>query len=122
MGKRRYVAVAALAAVALLLTGCQEQFQDLDTQFYSDPGEIRQQYPVLVTNPESVTIYRNADGFPNVAIVCVDGVPFSATSSTHQGGLRQVLDIGGVDVARLCPGPMPDRGDQPIGGPDAGER
>lgn len=101
--KTRIALVAGMALAGLVLAGCQQQFQDLDTQFYADPGELRQEYPVLVTNPDSLTIYRNADGFPNVAIVCIKGVPFSATSVNHKGGLRQVLDVeGGVQVAELC--------------------
>lgn len=111
----RAVAIATLATVLL---GCQAQFQDLDTEFYSDPREIRQEFPVLVTNPDSLTIYRNADGFPNVALICIRGVPFTATSSTHQGGLRQVLDIDGRQgVADLCEDQGIDADDVPVGSP-----
>lgn len=100
---KRRLNLIVLLVLVLGLVGCQEQFQDLDTNFYGDPGELRTEFPVLVTNPDSLTIYRNADGFPNVAIICINGVPFSATSSNHQGGLRQVLDIeGGVQVSVLC--------------------
>ncbi len=110
--------VVALAALTAFLLGCQAQFQDLDTEFYSDPREIRQEFPVLVTNPDSLTIYRNADGFPNVALICIRGVPFTATSATHQGGLRQVLDIEGRQgVADLCENQGIDDDDVPIGNP-----
>lgn len=116
------LAVLLLVAAAIALTGCQEQFQDLDTQFYADPGEIRQEYPVKVTNPDSLTIYRNADGFPNLALICVNGVPFTATSSTHQGGLRQVLEVGGLDVTVLCSqAPTVDEGDVPMSEGEAQE-
>lgn len=113
----RKLRLILIVLVTLALVGCQEQFQDLDTRFYSDPSEIRQEYPVLVTNPDSVTIYRNADGFPNAVILCIKGVPFSATSSQHQGGLRQVLALegSGIDVTALCSdAPEIDEDDEPV--------
>lgn len=106
---RTRLLTVAFAVLAVLAAGCQEQFQDLDTEFYADPREHRQEYPVRIANPDSLTIYRNADGFPNVEIVCVQGVPFSTTSANHAGGLRQV-----VDADHLCADASSTEGLEPV--------
>ncbi|GAA0559384.1 hypothetical protein A8924_5218 [Saccharopolyspora erythraea NRRL 2338] len=69
--------VAVLATVlALGLTGCSDQLGDRGGKEGSPPD--------LIGDVDYVEVYRNADGFPNVARVCVQGLAF-ATSSSGRG-------------------------------------
>ena len=68
---------AFLAAVLVLgLAGCSSQL--------GDRGGKEGAPPDFVSDVDYVEVYRNADGFPNLARVCVQGLAF-ATSSSGRG-------------------------------------
>lgn len=74
----RYVAGTAL--VILLLTGCSKQLGDRG----GDEGAA----PDRIADVDYVEVFRNADNFPNVARICVEGLAFASTSSSDPGLLR----------------------------------
>lgn len=69
--KKTLIAVAALVA----LTGCANQ-------------TIRDLEDVPVEEPDSARIIVNVDQYPNIAIMCVDGVAFVTTTRELDGILR----------------------------------
>lgn len=73
-------AAAAAAAVAalLLLSGCSDQLGDRESGAGKNADRIG--------DVGRVEVYRDADNFPNVARICVDGLGFSSTSSGWRGG------------------------------------
>ena len=68
--------MAGLALAALALTGCSAQLGDRGGQEGAPPD--------LIGDVDWVVVYRNVDGFPNVALTCVKGIAF-ATPSTGRG-------------------------------------
>ena len=54
-----WAVAASIVALALIVGGCSQQFTDLKG--------------VEAENPDSVRIFRNVDGFPNINIVCISG-------------------------------------------------
>ncbi|GLX96588.1 MULTISPECIES: hypothetical protein [Herbidospora] len=63
--------------VALLLTGCSEQLGDRGGEAGAPPDKI--------SDVDYIEVFRNADNFPNVARICVEGVAFASTSSGARG-------------------------------------
>jgi hypothetical protein len=57
---------------ALLLIGCTEELGDRESDAGRKADAIEDVY--------SVTVYRNIDRFPNVAMFCLEGLGFAATS------------------------------------------
>ena len=55
--------------VGLVLTACSPKFQDLTAVENAGDSEIT----AIVMDPDSVTIYRNIDEFPNIGVMCVSG-------------------------------------------------
>lgn len=77
----------AATGAALVLAGCSDQLGDRGGQEGSPPDKI--------LDVDYVEVFRNADGFPNVSRVCVDGIAF-ATSSTGRGE-----SSGGASIIRV---------------------
>jgi len=78
MARRTIWAAAPLTAL-LLLTGCSESPQ------LGDRGG-KENAPVdKISDVDYVEVFRNADNFPNVARICVEGLAFAATSSGRRG-------------------------------------
>ncbi|WP_218010754.1 hypothetical protein [Herbidospora mongoliensis] len=69
-------AAGALIA-ALLLTGCSDQLGDRGGNENAPPDKIG--------DVDYVEIFRNADNFPNVARICIEGLAFASTSSGSRG-------------------------------------
>lgn len=71
MIKKRIALLAVLAMV--VLAGCSDQLGDRGGKDGSPPDHIG--------DVDYIEVYRNADNFPNVARVCVQGLGFATTSS-----------------------------------------
>ncbi|MEU8200384.1 hypothetical protein [Streptosporangium sp. NPDC049046] len=63
---------------ALLLTGCS-------SDQLGDRGGKENAAPDKVGDVDYVEVFRNADNFPNVARICVEGLAFASTSSGARG-------------------------------------
>ncbi|MDZ4864801.1 MAG: hypothetical protein SGJ01_15325, partial [Gemmatimonadota bacterium] len=65
------LAAALLAATTVLtLTGCSEQLGD---------RPLTDDIPIVEL--DSIKVYRNIDGFPNITRACADGIAFAVTST-----------------------------------------
>jgi aspartokinase-like uncharacterized kinase len=89
--RRRLVAGAIAAVLAVGCTG--EQLQDI-SQDQARTEEPADAIEAVITNPDSVTVFRNLDRFPNIARVCIDGIAFYVTShtDTRAAALESVPD------------------------------
>jgi hypothetical protein len=76
----RRVALGVAVAAALVLTGCSAQLGDRGGQEGAPPDKIG--------DVDYVEVFRNADQFPNIARVCVEGIAFATTSSGGPGLAR----------------------------------
>lgn len=82
-------------AVLVLATACtQQQFQDVETKW--EVPQADETLEVLAVNPDSVTVIRNIDQHPNVAIVCYEGVAIV----THT---REAVPLRVPEFDRTCP-------------------
>ena len=90
---RVMVTVAALVLAAVACT--QQQFQDVETRW--EVPQADETLEVQAVNPDSVTVIRNIDEHPNLAIVCYDGVAFV----THT---RQAPPLRVTEFDAGCPG------------------
>ncbi|MFI5931838.1 hypothetical protein [Actinoplanes sp. NPDC051494] len=90
---RRGLALMAAVVLGLALTGCSDQLGDRGGDEGSKPDKI--------SDVDYIEVYRNADKFPNVALICIEGIAFASTSS------------GGPSLVRMpewdkkCPGATP---------------
>ena len=75
----------AIAAVAIAVTACSPQFEDLEG--------------IVPQDPDSVTLLRNIDGFANINIVCLNGDAFVLRSAKYDD--LQILHIPASEN-RLC--------------------
>ena len=88
-----------LAALALAAAACtQQQFQDVETRWETPQAD--ETLEVVAVNPDSVTVIRNIDQHPNLAIVCYDGVAFV----THT---REAPPLRVPEYDASCPGAAP---------------
>lgn len=84
--------VVAVLLLVVVLAGCtQQQFQDVETRFEFPRAD--EALTVEVFNPDSVTVFRNIDGHPNLALVCIDGVAFVTQSSTYMIPTLRVVEL-----------------------------
>lgn len=85
MRKSAMVAVGAILAVVVLggASGCDSVTDDRTTG----------KQPDSMSDTTNVTVYRNADGVPNVAVFCADGLAFAATLSTDGTRSPQLLRL-----------------------------
>lgn len=67
-GRRAAVATATLAIAVGGLTACSTNDTVMDFE------------EAAVVNPDSVTLYNNIDGHPNLARICIDGIAFITTT------------------------------------------
>lgn len=83
MTKKTMMAALAAGVLALGLAGCGSQPSDdrpnADADAYKDATKV--------------TIWRNADGVPNVAIFCADGLRFAATLSSDGAKQPQLVRV-----------------------------
>jgi hypothetical protein len=92
---RNRLAAVALA-LAALATGCtQEQLQDVETRWEFAGAD--DDLTAVVTNPDSITVLRNIDLHPNLAIVCYEGAAFI----THT---REAAPFPDPRLDHTCPG------------------
>jgi hypothetical protein len=85
----RKAAIGGGLAALLGLAGCASQLGDRGGQEGARPDNV--------LDVDYVVVYRNANRFPNLAIVCADGLGF-ATTSTPSG---ENGSIGGAPLVRL---------------------
>lgn len=73
---------ALLAVLALIVASCSTspKSEDLTTVERGDSGSSLQ---AEVTDPDSVTIYRNVDEYPNINVMCVNGDAIITRSTTY---------------------------------------
>ena len=64
---------AALVGVAAV-AGCSPQFNDLEG--------------VEQVDPDSAVVYAAPDGFPNVSVICIDGVALVLTTRDYEPVVR----------------------------------
>lgn len=97
--------VAGAALAVLLLAGCSDQLGDRGGKDGAPPDRIG--------DVDYVEVFRNADNFPNIARICVEGLAFASTSSGSRGedvanpALVRVpeWDIKCAAHAKSAPGP-----------------
>lgn len=77
MARSAAVAWTGAVVAALLLTGCSDQLADRGGQEDAPPDRIG--------DVDYIEVFRNADKFPNVARICVEGLAFAGTSSGSRG-------------------------------------
>lgn len=70
---RTFSVAAAAVALVLSLTGCSDQLGDRGGREGAAPDKI--------SDVDYIEVYRNADNFPNVARLCIDGIAFATTAS-----------------------------------------
>ena len=63
------IIVGVLASIAMVIGGCSDQLTDLKG--------------IEIQDPDTVSVYRNVDNFPNVAIMCIDGDALIMRSSNY---------------------------------------
>ncbi|GAB2470843.1 hypothetical protein GCM10027187_43640 [Streptosporangium sandarakinum] len=68
---------AGAALAVLLLAGCSDQLGDRGGKNGAPPDRIG--------DVDYVEVFRNADNFPNIARICVEGLAFASTSSGSRG-------------------------------------
>jgi hypothetical protein len=80
--RRILTTTAVAAALTLTAAGCAgDQMGDKPI----DAGDIY--------DADQVRVFRNVDGYPNIAVVCIEGVAFATTS-------RRRRDLASVQVAQ----------------------
>lgn len=94
--------VASLALAAIAVAGCSDnkdaERQDLDfgrgqDEVKVENGEVRQ--------PDSITVWLNADKHPNIVRVCLDGLAFRTVSTGQQTHTSAVERVPEWDA--ICP-------------------
>ena len=80
MGKK----LIAVAVVSLALAGCTSTLQDLEG--------------IQAETPDRVRVFLNADQFPNLNVVCINGVGFVNTTRDYQ----QMTELSDQAYSRLC--------------------
>ena len=77
---KKAIVVAIVLGVFLVgLTACSPKFQDLTAVENAGDSDIT----AIVSDPDSVTIYRNIDEFPNIGVMCVNGDAFVYRSANY---------------------------------------
>jgi hypothetical protein len=67
---------------------------------------------ITVTDPDSVTVYRNANGHPNIGVVCIEGIAFITTTNggSYQGGVSgRSGNASDLNVSQILCGEEGDR-------------
>ena len=95
--KRLLVAAAAVLA----MSGCSEQLGDRGGKDGAPPDKI--------SDVDYIEVFRNADNFPNVAMVCVRGIAFAATASREGMSAPSLIRVPEWDARcrTLTPGTAP---------------
>lgn len=93
----RMIVACAGIGLALILMGCSAQLGDRGGESGAPPDKIG--------DVTWVAVFRNADAFPNIAQVCVDGVAFATTSSPRGESAGGAPLVRVVEWDRICVGP-----------------
>ncbi|GAA1573653.1 hypothetical protein GCM10009827_114450 [Dactylosporangium maewongense] len=93
--------LALAAALVLALAGCSEQLGDRGGKEGAPPDKI--------SDVDYIEVFRNADNFPNVAMVCVRGIAFAATASREGMSAPSLLRVPEWDARckTVSPGTAP---------------
>ena len=86
-----------IAVFAVLATACSPKFQDLTTVDNPEDSAIT----VEVKDPDSATIYRNVDQFPNYSVMCIGGDALISRSTGYDDWAPLHLEAG---THSLCGG------------------
>lgn len=73
--------IIIIAVFAVLVTACSPALQDLTTV---EDTEGSSTAVARVIDPDSVTIYRNVDGFANINVLCVNGDAIITRSTNYE--------------------------------------
>lgn len=91
MKKQTLVRTAASLLAAIALVGCGDELGDRESEGGQNADAIEDTY--------NVTVYRNINRYPNVAVFCAEGLGFAASSSGTDGSknpdLIRVPEIDG---------------------------
>lgn len=89
---RRILAATTAALSVLTLAGCSAQLGDRGGQQGSPVDKLG--------DVDFIEVWRNADQFPNVARVCVDGIGLATTSTGRgeSGGATPLARVAEWDV------------------------
>jgi hypothetical protein len=89
----RAIPIVAAGLVLLAATACSAQL--------GDRGGVEGSPPDYVGDVTWIEVYRSADNFPNVALVCVKGIGFATTSSGRgeSAGATPLVRVAEWDTA-----------------------
>lgn len=69
-----------IAALAIALTACTSpKYEDVTTVEADTSSSLE----ARVADPDSLTIYRNVDQFPNISVMCVNGDALLTRSTNY---------------------------------------
>ena len=88
---RALIVATVLVVFVSGLAACSPKFEDLTT-VNNDEGSSTLE--ARVVDPDSVTIYRNVDQFPNVGVMCVNGDAFVYRSTNYEDFVLTHLPSG----------------------------
>ena len=61
--------ILAVLAIALVATACSPKYEDLTNVENAGESTVIAE----VRDPDSVTVYRNVDGYANINVLCIGG-------------------------------------------------
>lgn len=94
---RRALALTVAGSAVLALCSCSAQL--------ADRGGVDNAAPDSIGDVDWIDVYRNADRFPNIARVCVQGLGFAVPSTgTNEGGGGATPLIRVPDWDTFCAG------------------
>jgi hypothetical protein len=85
---------ALVITAALALAGCSDQLGDRGGKEGAEPDKI--------SDVDYIEVFRNAEDFPNVAMVCVRGIAFATTASRDGASSPSLIRVPEWDPR--CPG------------------
>lgn len=113
MGRSTAVGWAGAVLGVLLLAGCS-------SDQLGDRGGKDGAPPDKVGDVDYIEVFRNADNFPNIARICIEGLAFASTSSGKRGesavadpALLRVPEWDAKCLAHAKPGTVPETTSSP---------
>lgn len=85
--KKPAAMAAGLMSAALLLAGCGS------TNSFTGGGGWKDLEGVTPQDPTNVRLYNNVNGFPNIVLLCTDGVAFATTTREAAGAIMRIPEL-----------------------------